>query len=71
MNLKKEISDGNFDKIVNQLEGVASSPEEFVALGVSYYHLGNKNKALSSFKKAIQLDSKNVDVFFNLSEVLL
>ncbi len=61
----------DYHEIVESLEENAENPYDFTVLGWAYYNLGKNNKAISSFKKAIDLDPENTDALFNIAEIYL
>ncbi|ANQ54637.1 hypothetical protein BG95_04975 [Thermosipho sp. 1063] len=71
MNLERFILNGEFKKVVEFLEKGAKSAKDFNILGVAYYNLGKRNKAISNFKRALYLDQNNIDALFNLSEIYI
>ncbi len=71
MDFKKLIENGEFERVIDILEEKTKSPDEYLTLGVVYYGLGKRNKAVSYFKKVLELDSGNVDALFNLAEIYL
>jgi len=66
------LKNGDYQKVIELLENKKEkNSKNYIALGISYYGFGKKNKAVANFKKALLLDSNNADAHYNLAEVYL
>ncbi|MDL2239963.1 tetratricopeptide repeat protein [Bacteroidales bacterium OttesenSCG-928-L14] len=48
---------------------VTDNPTIFYAIGVNYASLGNVDKAVDAYKKAIEIDPKFFDAYYNLAAI--
>ena len=71
-NIEKLLSSGDYEKVIKLLDGKKEkNAKDYIALGISYYGMGKRNKAVSNLKKALQVDPENMDAHFNLAEIYL
>ncbi|MCD6237408.1 MAG: tetratricopeptide repeat protein, partial [Thermoplasmata archaeon] len=70
MNLEELIKKGKYEELVKIFEKrKPEGPEEMIPLGIAYYGLGRKNKAISVFRKVLKEYPNNPDALFNLAEI--
>ncbi len=69
--IEKLISQGKYEEVIKSLEGKNLDADGYVFLGFAYYMRGNRNKAISNFKKALSLNPNHKDALFNLAEIFL
>jgi tetratricopeptide (TPR) repeat protein len=50
------------------LTSCGKSTEDYINEGNAYYNLGEYQEAITSYKKAIEIDPENVDVYFALGD---
>ncbi len=69
--IRRLLNNGKYEEIVRMLEGKKLDADEYVALGVAYYMMGKRNKAISNLKRAISMNPDHEDALFNLAEIYL
>ena len=69
--IRRLLDSGKYEEIVRMLEGKRLDADGYVALGVAYYMMGKKNRAISNFKMALSINPYHEDALFNLSEIYL
>ena len=70
-----ETNEGKFDEALHSLDkAIALNPDEampYFSMAIVFHHLGELEPAYENYTKAIELNHKMIDAYFNRAQVLL
>lgn len=70
-----ETNEGKFDEALHSLDkAIALNPDEampYFSMAIVFHHLGELEPAYENYTKAIELNHKMIDAYFNRAQVIL